>query len=131
MRRLPLLAAAAAAAFASFPVAAPAEAKPKQARCVLTAAVDRPDRGPCSFPAARGGPLPLLPRRGPGGSKAEAGALRPHRRRRQAVSRPVQLPCGERRLLHVAPAGRRTFFGDVTSVSVWIVKPGAADVRGL
>jgi hypothetical protein len=31
----------------------------------------------------------------------------------------------------VTPAGRRTFTGDVTSVSVFLVSPGRAEVRGL
>ncbi len=85
----PALLAAAAATLLALPAAPAAEAKPRAARCVLTAAVDRPYRGPCSFTAEKGGSFTI------------------------------------------APTGRRTFFGDVTSVSVWIVKPGAAEVRGL
>lgn len=84
-----LLAAAAAAALLAFPATPSAEAKPRQVRCVLTAAADRPYRGPCSFIAEKGGSFTVAPPRG------------------------------------------RAFFGDVTSISVWIVRPGEADVRGL
>lgn len=81
-----LPAAAAAAAAAAF--ALPAEAKPRQARCVVTSSGEV-YRGPCRFAAERGGSF------------------------------------------SIAPVGRRFLIGEISDVSVAIVRPGVAEVRGL
>lgn len=82
------LALAAAAGAAVFALPADAEAKPRQARCVVTSE-GATYRGPCTFTPE------------PGGS------------------------------FTVEPIGRRFLVGRVSSVSVSIYRPGAAEVRGL
>jgi hypothetical protein len=78
--------AAAAAAAAAF--ALPAEAAPRQARCVVTTSGED-YRGPCTFEAVRGGSF------------------------------------------SIAPVGRRYLVGETSDVTVHIVRPGVAEVRGL
>jgi len=84
MKRYMLLLAPLAAALPSLP----AEAAPRIARCVVSAAGAATWRGPCWFEAARGGSFEVAPQRG-------------------------------------------SFADEVGSISVSIVRPGLAEVRGL
>jgi hypothetical protein len=70
-------------------IAAVAEARPRTARCVLTAPQTAAYRGPCKFVAEAGGSF------------------------------------------SISPVGRRFLVGEVDLVSVAIVRPGLAEVRGL
>ncbi|MFL6845059.1 MAG: hypothetical protein ACJ8ER_09290 [Allosphingosinicella sp.] len=70
-------------------LAATAEARPRTARCVLTAPQTTPYRGPCKFLAEAGGSF------------------------------------------SISPVGRRFLVDGVDLVSVTIVRPGVAEVRGL
>jgi hypothetical protein len=70
-------------------LAATAEAKPRTARCVITAPQTTPYRGPCKFVAEAGGSF------------------------------------------SISPIGRRFLVGEVDLVSVTIIRPDVAEVRGL
>ena len=79
----------AAAVISLVVAAAPVEAKPRRASCVVRSAGAAAYRGPCNF----------LPE--------------------------------EKGSFSIAPIGRRSFQNGVSSIGVWIVSPGVAEVRGL
>jgi hypothetical protein len=54
---------------------------------------------------------------------------------KSAGSAPYRGPCNfipdEKGSFSIEPIGRRAFAGGITSIGVWIVSPGVAEVRGL